>query len=193
MKQIVFFGDSLTAGYGLRSASTESFPALLQQKINQAKFDYKVINAGISGDTTQSALYRLEEVLHTPHAIFILALGANDMIRNHPPTATATNLDKIISRVREKYPEVKTALLGMELPAWITHARAEPYRKLYRSLAEKHGISYLPFLLDGVAGNPALNLPDGLHPNAAGYKIISERVWPLLHAMLEMPDDKSAL
>ena len=191
MKQIIFFGDSLTAGYGLRSASTESFPALLQQKINHAGFDYQVINAGISGDTTESALYRLENILETPIAIFILALGANDMIRNHSPVTTAINLEKIILRVKEKYPEVKTALLGMELPAWITQARAEPYRKLYRSLAEKHGMSYLPFLLEGVAGNLALNLPDGLHPNAAGYQVIAERVWPLLHSMLKMPDDKS--
>lgn len=189
MKQIIFFGDSLTAGYGLRSASTESFPALLQQKINQSDFHYQVINAGISGDTTQSALYRLESVLRSPATIFVLALGANDMIRSHSPAATAANLEKIIQRVKETYPEVRLALLGMELPAWITQARAEPYRKLYRGLAEKYGMSYLPFLLEGVAGKPELNMPDGLHPNAAGYHVIAERVWPLLHRMLEIPDE----
>jgi acyl-CoA thioesterase-1 len=191
MKQIIFFGDSLTAGYGLRSASTESFPALLQQKINQSGFPYQIINAGISGDTTQSALYRLENVMRSPAAIFILALGANDMIRSHSPAATAANLEKIILRVKEMCPEVKLALLGMELPAWITQARAEPYRKLYRILAEKNGMSYLPFLLEGVAGKPELNMPDGLHPNAAGYRIIAERVWPLLHNMLEIPDEQA--
>lgn len=184
MKEIIFFGDSLTAGYGLRSASTESFPALLQQKINQSGFQYQIINAGISGDTTQSALYRLENVLRSPAAIFILSLGANDMIRGHSAAATAANMEKIIQRVKEIYPEVKLALLGMELPAWITQARAEPYRKLYRGLAEKYGMSYLPFLLEGVAGKPELNMSDGLHPNAAGYHIIAERVWPLLHSML---------
>ncbi|MFA4870662.1 MAG: arylesterase [Pedobacter sp.] len=191
MKQIIFFGDSLTAGYGLRSAPTESFPALLQQKINQSGFPYQIINAGISGDTTQSALYRLEKVLRSPIAIFILALGANDMLQSHSPTATAANLEKIIQRVKETNPEVKLALLGMELPAWITQAKAEPYRKLYRGLAEKYGMSYLPFLLEGVAGKPELNMPDGLHPNAAGYQIIAERVWPLLHSMLEIPDEQA--
>lgn len=191
MKQIIFFGDSLTAGYGLRSASTESFPAILQQKINQSGFPYQIINAGISGDTTQSALYRLENVLLSPATIFILALGANDMLRSHSPAATAANLEKIILRVKETNPEVKLALLGMELPGWITQARAEPYRKLYRSLSEKYGMGYLPFLLEGVAGKPELNMPDGLHPNAAGYQIIAERVWPLLHSMLEIPDEQS--
>ncbi|MEQ7802176.1 arylesterase [Pedobacter sp. ASV1-7] len=191
MKQIIFFGDSLTAGYGLRSAPTESFPALLQQKINQSCFPYQIINAGISGDTTQSALYRLENVLRSPVAIFILALGANDMLQSHSPAATAANLEKIIQRVKETNPEVKLALLGMELPAWITQAKAEPYRKLYRGLAEKYGMSYLPFLLEGVAGKPELNMPDGLHPNAAGYQIIAERVWPLLHSMLEIPDEQA--
>ncbi|MEQ7801882.1 arylesterase [Pedobacter sp. ASV1-7] len=190
MKQIIFFGDSLTAGYGLRSASTESFPAILQQKINQSGFPYQIINAGISGDTTQSALYRLENVLRSPATIFILALGANDMLRSHSPAATAANLEKIILRVKETNPEVKLALLGMELPGWITQARAEPYRKLYRSLSEKYGMSYLPFLLEGVAGKPELNIPDGLHPNAAGYQIIAERVWPLLHSMLEIPGEQ---
>jgi acyl-CoA thioesterase-1 len=190
MKQIIFFGDSLTAGYGLRSAATESFPALLQQKINQSGFPYQIINAGISGDTTQSALYRLENILRSPVAIFILALGANDMIRSHSPAATAANLEKIIHRVKETNPQVKLALLGMELPSWITQSRAEPYRKLYRGLAEKYGMNYLPFLLEGVAGKPELNMPDGLHPNATGYQIIAERVWPLLHSMLEIPGEQ---
>lgn len=112
------------------------------------------------------------------------------MIRSHSPAATADNMEKIIQRVKETNPEVKLALLGVELPAWITQARAEPYRKLYRGLAEKYGMSYLPFLLEGVAGKPELNMPDGLHPNAAGYQIIAERVWPLLHSMLEIPGEQ---
>jgi len=188
MKKIIFFGDSLTAGYGLQSPATESFPGLLQQKINNAGFDYQIVNAGLSGDTTESALFRLENVLKNRAEIFFLALGANDILRSYQPSVTGANLEKIIMRVKEKYPNVKFALLGMELPAWITDARAQPYRRLYRGLAVKYGMTYLPFLLDGVAGNQALNLPDGLHPTASGYEIIADRVWPLLHSLLVKED-----
>lgn len=191
MKQIVFFGDSLTAGYGLRSASTESFPALLKEQIDKAGFNYQIINAGISGDTSQSGLSRLENVLRYPADIFFLGLGANDILRSYPSSTTAVNLDKIITRVKEKYPKVKIVLLGMELPEWIVTSIADTYRKLYRGLAEKHNLSYLPFLLEGVIGKAELNLPDRLHPNANGYRIIADRVWPVLQNLLEKADQSN--
>ena len=189
MKQIVFFGDSLTAGYALQSPSTASFPALLQKKIDALGFQYKVYNAGLSGDTTTSALDRLEQVSNIPAEIFVIALGANDMLRNHNPLSTAANLQKIIAMVKSKHPEVQLILLGMELPAWISAAGASQYRNLFRQIAEEHGMPFLPFLLDGVAGKQEFNIADGLHPNAAGYQIIADRVWPILHSLLQSKEN----
>jgi acyl-CoA thioesterase-1 len=184
MKRIVFFGDSLTAGYGLSRPDEESFPALIQQKINAACLEYQAVNAGVSGDTSGSGLNRLGYWIQKPVDIFVLALGANDLIRGLAPDTTQRNLQQIIDTVSMKYPGAKFLLLGMQLPLWVPGQRAAEFRQLYQDLASKNNIKLLPFLLDGVAGIAHLNMHDGVHPLAEGYKIIGEKVWPFLQPLL---------
>ncbi|MCD0490106.1 arylesterase [Pedobacter sp. MC2016-14] len=185
MKNILFFGDSLTAGYGLIKVHEQSFPALLQQKLNQLNLDYIVINAGISGDTSADGLARIASALQTQVDIFVLELGANDMLRGLPAQDTENNLQMIINQVKEKYPFAKLLLLGMELPAWIPGERAEAFRRIYRNLARANQMAFVPFFLDGVAGVQHLNLVDGIHPLAEGYEIIAQNIWPVLKEIIE--------
>jgi len=189
MKRIIFFGDSLTAGYGLSRPGIESFPALLQQKIIQLGFEGKVENAGISGDTTESGLRRLGGVLREKPDVFLLQLGVNDMIRGHDPLHTSANLQQIIDQVRLTNPQVRMAMLGMELPAWVPGKHSPAYRQIYRDLAGDNQMAFVPFLLEGVAGKRHLNLPDGLHPNAAGYRVIAELVWGVFKDLLSPEPD----
>ncbi len=184
MKEIIFFGDSLTAGYGLHSPQTESLPALLSKKAVEAGIAFHFVNAGISGDTTTSALLRLPQLLKLPADIFVVALGANDMLRGYLPSNMSHNLENIVTQIKQVHPSAKILLLGMELPTWITAQRATQYRNIYSSLAKKYELAFLPFLLEGVIGNRHLNLPDLVHPNAQGYKIICDKVWPLLKGLL---------
>ena len=184
MKNILFFGDSLTAGYGLRSAATESFPALICQKINEAKLNYQVINAGLSGDTSAGGLNRLSYWLNSPVEVLVLELGINDVIRRVPPQTTLNNLQAITDTVKGKYPAVKIALMGMQLPAIIPSPNVAAFRGIFHTLAVKNKMTLVPFFLEGVAGNPRFNLPDRLHPNAEGYKIIADKVWPVLKELL---------
>jgi acyl-CoA thioesterase-1 len=184
MRNIMFFGDSLTAGYGLADVKSESCPALIQQKINAAGLDYHVINGGLSGDTTGGGLTRLDYWLNRPIAVFVLELGINDMIRGIPPGKIYQNLDAIIIRVKEKYPDIKLALMGMRVPDFLPGLPANEFNGLYKRLADKYQMAFLPFYLEGVAGQRHLNMMDGLHPSAAGYKIIAERVWEVIGPML---------
>lgn len=184
MQQIVFFGDSLTAGYRLANPDTQSLPALIQQKIKDANLNYHVVNAGISGDTSASGLDRITGLLNQQIDIFVLALGANDILRNISPTATSRNLQSIITLVKEKFPNVKLLLLGMELPVWVPGIRVSEFRKIFRNLATTNKMAFLPFLLEGVAGIKNYNLPDGVHPIASGYEIIANNVWPVLLPLL---------
>jgi len=184
MKRIIFFGDSLTAGYGLHQPGEQSFPALIQSKINHEKLDYLAVNAGVSGDTSASGLDRLSYWLQKPVAVFVLALGANDLIRGLSPANTQNSLQQIIDKVRNRYPETKLLLLGMQLPLWVPGQHAAEFRQLYQNLAAKNNIPLLPFLLDGVAGIAHLNMHDGIHPLAEGYRIIADRVWPVLKPLL---------
>ena len=184
MKSILFFGDSLTAGYGLGDVSNESFPALIQQKINDARLPYQVINAGLSGDTSSGGLNRLDYWLNKPVDVFILELGINDIMRGIPPATTLNNLQAIVQKVKAKYPDVKMALMGMELPAFIPGAFAGEFRGIFRKLADANRMALVPFFLEGVAGLKHLNLRDGLHPSAEGYQIIANKVWPVLEKLL---------
>jgi acyl-CoA thioesterase-1 len=184
MSKILFFGDSLTAGYGLANVSLDSLPAVLQKKIDAANLDYKIINAGLSGETSGGGLTRIDYLLSQPFDVFVLELGANDILRGISPAKTAMNLQQIIDKVRSKYPQVKMLLLGMELPPWIPGTQAAEFRKIFRNVANNNQMALVPFLLDGVAGIRELNLQDGLHPTAAGYKIIAEKIWPALAALL---------
>jgi acyl-CoA thioesterase-1 len=184
MQNILFFGDSLTAGYGLRDVSTESFPAIIGQKIVAAGLDYKIINAGLSGDTSAGGLRRIDYWLNQQVDIFVLELGINDIIRGIAPSAIVKNLQAIIDKVKAKYPNVKIALMGMQIPAFIHSPIAAEFSGIFTHLAQVGQIMLVPFFLQGVAGYPHLNLPDRLHPNAAGYKIIADNVWPVLQQLL---------
>jgi len=188
MKQIIFFGDSLTQGYGLRNPATASFPALIQKMINESGGGFNVVNGGLSGDTTFSALSRLKPILAMQTDIFVLELGANDLIRGHSATDVEANLQHIIDQVKQHHPVAPILLLGMELPGWIPGTKAAGYRNIYTRLAAKNNIDLVPFLLDGVAGIPHLNMFDGVHPLAEGYEIIAGNVWNILKTILEKMD-----
>jgi acyl-CoA thioesterase-1 len=184
MKNILFFGDSLTAGYGLANVSDESFPALIGGKIRAAALDYSIINAGLSGDTSAGGLARIDYWLSQPVSVFILELGINDILRGIAPAKTLINLQLIIDKVKSKYPDAKLALMGMEIPAFIPGAFAAEFRSIFRKLADTNKMIFVPFFLEGVAGIAHLNLKDGLHPSMEGYRIIADRVWPVIDPML---------
>lgn len=185
MRKILFFGDSLTAGYGLASPDTQSFPALIQQKIRIAKLPYLVVNGGVNGDTSSAGLARLNYWISNPIDVFVLELGVNDAIRGLPNSAIFLNLDTILKRVRLKYPSCKLVIMGMELPKFLPSTKIDEFRGIFRKLADSHHAEFVPFFLDGVASVPHLNLRDGLHPNSKGYQIIAENVWPLIKTLAE--------
>ena len=185
MKNILFFGDSLTAGFGLRNAALESFPALIEQKINAAQLDYRVINAGLSGDTSAGGLNRIDYWSSQPIGVFVLELGINDIFRQIPLQTILTNLQAIIDRIKAKHPQVKMALMGMEIPAFVPGTFAAQFRDVYGKLADANQMTFIPFFLEGVAGKPHLNLPDGIHPSAEGYRIIADNVWPVIQTLLK--------
>lgn len=184
MKTILFFGDSLTAGFGLNNADIESFPALIQQKINTEKFSYSILNAGVSGNTSAGGLNRIDYWLSRPIDVFVLELGINDIMRGISPQSTARNLQAIITKVKNKYPQVKIALMGMEIPILMQASFAEQFLAIYRQLAAVNQTAFVPFFLKDVAGISRLNLPDRIHPTAEGYRIIANNVWPVLCGLL---------
>lgn len=184
MHNILFFGDSLTAGYGLSNVSVESLPALLQGKINAAGLEFKVINAGVSGETSAGGLTRIDLLLNQQIDVFVLELGANDILRGISPQHTAANLQGIVDKVKGRYPEAKMLLLGMELPAWIPGSLVADFRRIFRQVAHQNQMALVPFMLDGVAGLRHLNLHDGIHPTAAGYRIVADKVWPVLKRLI---------
>lgn len=177
-KNILFFGNSLTAGYGLDQS--EAFPALIQKKIDSLQLPYKVINAGLSGETSSGGLNRIDWLLRQEVEVFVLELGANDGLRGIPVTETRKNLQSIIDRVREKYPSVVVVLTGMQVPPNMGKTYATEFQSMYRDLAARNKTILMPFLLEGVGGNPELNLPDGIHPTAEGHRIVAENLWQFL-------------
>ena len=181
-KTILFFGNSLTAGYGLDTK--ESFPSLIQNRLDSLDLKYTVINAGLSGETTSGGKNRLSWVLKQKVDIFVLELGANDGLRGIPLKETRANLQTIINLVREKNPETKIILAGMQIPPNMGQAYTTEFRTIFPDLAEKNEIQLIPFLLAGVAGIPDLNLPDGIHPTAEGQKFVRENVWAILKNIL---------
>ena len=183
--KVIFFGDSLTAGYGLKHPQKEAIPALLAAQMQHAGFDYDVVNAGISGDTTRSALNRLSSILHGDVAGFVLELGANDFLRGYAPAEVSANLQTIIARVRKDYPDAWIMLLGIELPAWANTYAGSGYANIFRELASVNKIYLVPSFLEGVAGNRSLNMIDGVHPLASGYIKAAENIWPTLLNILQ--------
>jgi acyl-CoA thioesterase-1 len=193
MKNIIFFGDSLTAGHGLPAAA--SFPTLLQQRLDAQQLPYKAYNYGVSGETSAGGRQRLAAVLaRHPIDVFVLALGANDGIRGIPVRETTQNLQFIIDAVRRQYPEAQIVLAGLEFPFDLgplgghrLGQYATEFKALFRLLAEKNNLAFVPFLLQGVLGRRELNLADGVHPNAEGQKILADNVWQVLRPLLQQP------
>ncbi|WP_114784162.1 arylesterase [Botryobacter ruber] len=183
MKTILFFGDSLTAGYGLQAPN--AYPSIIQKRLQEEGYtEYKVINAGMSGDTTAGGVHRVERWLDQPVSIFVLALGANDGLRGIPARETSQNLQEIIDKVKRRWPEVQIILSGMEIPDIVPGRYAAEFRVIFRELALKNNIPLIPFLLEGVVGMRHLNLPDGVHPNAEGQKLLANHTWAVLKDVL---------
>lgn len=181
-KVILFFGNSLTAGMGLDLE--EAFPAIIQQKLDSLMLDYDVINAGLSGETTASGKNRLGWVLNQKVDVFVLELGANDGLRGIPLEETRNNLQAIIEAVREKNPNTKIILAGMQIPPNMGKRYTSEFRNIFPDLAEKNEAALIPFLLNDVAGNPELNQDDGIHPTAKGQKIVADNVWAILKEII---------
>lgn len=180
---IVVLGDSLTAGLGL-VAETQSFPALLQEKLKSAGYDWEVANAGVSGDTSAAGLQRLDWALEQGNVrILILELGANDGLRGLPVSEMKKNLAAIIERAQQK--RITVLLAGMEAPPNYGPEYVVSFRQVYRDLAKQYNVTLLPFLLDKVAGVPALNQADGIHPNVQGAAIVADNVWTVLKPMVD--------
>ena len=181
-KSIVFFGNSLTAGYGL--SPEQAFPALIQQKIDSLGLPYQAINAGLSGETSSGGLTRIDWILQQPMDIFILELGANDGLRGIPLAQTKKNLQDIIDKVKAKYPEAKLIFAGMQIPPNMGQTYSTEFRDMFGELAEKNSMALIPFLLEGVGGEPELNQEDGIHPTAEGHRIVADNVWKELEKLL---------
>ncbi|MBL9215123.1 MAG: arylesterase [Opitutaceae bacterium] len=181
-RTLVFFGDSLTAGYGLDP--DEAYPALIQRKIDAAGLRWRVVNAGLSGETTAGGLRRLDWILRQRVDLFVIELGGNDGLRGIDPEATRANLQALIERIRARYPDVIVVLAGMQLPTNLGPEHTRRFAAMYPELAEKNHAVLIPFLLDGVGGVPSLNLPDGIHPTAEGHQIVAETVWRVLRPLL---------
>jgi len=173
-KVILFYGDSLTAGYGL--SVEEAFPALVEKKLIEQGKSVKVVNAGLSGETSAGGLSRLNWVLRQPVDIFVLELGANDGLRGLPLDQTQKNLQTIIDQVKAKNQGVKVVIAGMMVPPNMGPEYTEKFKKLYPELAKKNNATLIPFLLQDVAGIESLNQPDGIHPNTEGHRIVANNV-----------------
>jgi acyl-CoA thioesterase-1 len=182
-KTVVVLGDSLAAGFGVEPS--EAFPALLQEKINAAGLNYTVANAGVSGDTSSDGLNRINWLLKRRIDVLILELGGNDGLRGIPAATTKANLQSIIDRVKQKYPDAKIVVAGMQMPPNMGEAYTTAFRRLFSELAEKNHTTLVPFLLEGVGGKPELNQPDHIHPTAEGHKIVAENVWKMLKPVLQ--------
>lgn len=180
----VFFGDSLTAGLGLSDPSTQAYPALLQEKINATRLGWRVINAGLSGETSAAGLRRVDWLLRQPIDLFVLALGGNDGLRGISPDVTRQNLDQILERVRAKNPGAKLVVAGMQMPPSMGADFARAFQDIFPAVAEKHRATLVPFLLEGVGGSPRLNQPDQIHPTAEGHEVIAETLWKSLRPLL---------
>lgn len=181
-KTIMFFGDSLTAGYGL--SPEEAFPNLLEKKLKEQGKNCKVINAGLSGETTAGGLSRIDWVLRQPIDVFVLELGGNDGLRGLPLDQTKSNLQAIIDKVKAKNPNAKIVVAGMMVPPNMGNEYSTAFQKVFPEIAKKNSATLIPFLLEGVAGNEKLNLPDGIHPNPEGHKIVANNLVKVIGPLL---------
>jgi acyl-CoA thioesterase-1 len=181
---ILFFGNSLTAGYGL-STMDEAFPALIARRIDSLHLPYIAVNGGLSGETTAGGKSRIGWMLKQPVTIFVLELGANDGLRGIPLAGTSANLQAILDSVKTRYPSAKLVLAGMQIPPSMGADYATKFRNLYPELANRNNAALIPFLLQNVGGIPRLNQADGIHPTAEGHRIVAENVWQVLAPLLQ--------
>ena len=184
---MLFLGTSLTAGQGV--AEDEAFPALIQQEIDSAKLDFRVVNAGVSGETSAGGLRRLEWLLRQPIDVLVLELGANDGLRGQDVDSLEANLQTIIDRTKAADPGVAIVIAGMEAPPNMGPEFTARFRAVFPRLARANHAALIPFLLEGVGGVRALNQADGIHPTAEGHGIIAETVWRVLEPVLRRRAD----
>ncbi len=178
MKRILVLGDSLSGGFGLKSS--EAYPVLLANKLRAAGLNFQVTNASQTGGTSDGGLERLPGHLKRKIDIFILELGINDAFRGVPVDQIQNNLQQIIDKVKARNPNVRVVIAGMQQPNYATDDYVAAFGKMFAELASKNGALLVPYLLEGVAGDPPLNLPDGIHPNAAGQRVLADNVWRIL-------------
>ncbi|HVK57805.1 MAG TPA: arylesterase [Candidatus Kapabacteria bacterium] len=181
-KSIVVLGDSIAAGYGLDPE--EAFPALLQEKVEKQGLNYKVVNAGQSGDTTAGGLRRIGWLLRQPVDVLLLELGGNDGLRGIDPTETAKNLQGIIDKVRDKNPDTQIVIAGMQMPENMGKEYTARFREVFSKVAQDNRATLIPFLLEGVGGKSELNQADRIHPTAEGHRIIAATIWKVLQPVL---------
>ena len=182
-KVVLFFGDSLTAGYGL--SPEEAFPAVAEKSLQKSGATVRVINAGLSGETSAGGLTRIDWVLRQPVDVFVLELGANDGLRGLPLQQTRNNLQTIIDKVKTRNPTCKIVLAGMMIPPNMGKDYATSFRNLFGEIAKKNNSILIPFLLDGVGGDERLNQADGIHPTAEGHRIIGENLAKILLPLMK--------
>jgi acyl-CoA thioesterase-1 len=182
-KIILFFGNSLTAGYGIDQE--DAFAGLTQLRIDSLGLNYKVINGGLSGETTAGGLSRLDWFLEDKPDIFVLELGGNDGLRGIALTETKSNLLAMVDKVRAKFPETKIILAGMQIPPNMGQEYSNEFKEIYPAVAKEKNVTLIPFLLENVGGIPELNLPDGIHPTEQGHKIVLETIWPYILSQLK--------
>ncbi len=187
---IVVLGNSLAAGLGLDPE--QAFPALLQKRIDALGWNFQVINAGLSGETTAGGLRRIDWLLRQPVDVLIIELGGNDGLRGIPIEVTRANLQGIIDKARERYPEIRIILAGMQIPPNLGQDYAARFRELYPEIAARNNVGLIPFLLEGVGGVATLNQADGIHPTAEGQRILSENVWQTLKPVIESMQPEAA-
>lgn len=181
-KTIIFFGDSLTAGMGL--SKEQAFPAIVQSQLANEGKSIEVINAGLSGETSAGGLSRVDWILRKPVDVFVLELGANDALRGLPLFQTIDNLQGIIDKVKKKYPKVQIVIAGMMAPPNLGSEYTNEFRVIFPTLAQKNDLVLIPFLLENVAGHEDLNLPDGIHPNIEGHKVVANTVIKAIEHLL---------
>jgi acyl-CoA thioesterase-1 len=182
---ILFLGTSLTAGYGLDPA--QAYPAVIQEKIDAAGLGYRVINAGVSGETSAGARRRVEWLFQQPVSVLVLETGANDGLRGLPPDSLRKNIQAIFDQARRLQPSIELVLVGMRMPPNYGRAYTRQFESVYPELARSNRATLVPFLLEGVGGDNALNQPDGIHPTAEGQRRLAQTVWRVLEPVLRRP------
>ena len=180
---IVFFGNSLAAGYGLDNTA-DAFPNRIGARIDSLGLPYRVVNAGLSGETTAGGRSRVGWILRSPADIFVLELGGNDGLRGIDLNSSRENLQAIIDTVRLKNPAARVVIAGMQIPPNLGRTYTTQFREMFRELATKNKAVLIPFLLENVGGIPSLNQPDGIHPNVKGHRIVTENVWKIIGPMV---------